>query len=164
MREVLTYPNEELRQTSRPVEDSEFGRPMEEFIEELYTLMDQENGVGLAAPQVGVYKNILVYKTMGEDEETKAYLINPNIVETEGKTLVEEGCLSIPGVFAKVPRAVKITVEAQNIEGETFCKTTDVFSAVIIQHETDHLFGKLFIDRLSLIKRKLLLAQYNQQN
>jgi peptide deformylase len=100
---------------------------------------------------------------MGEEREELAYLINPRIVKTEGKTMNEEGCLSIPGVFAKVERFKKIIVEGQDFYGEPTLKETEVFSSVIIQHESDHLVGKLFVDRLSLIKRKLLLAKYSRQ-
>ena len=163
MKDVLTYPNETLREVCAVVQDDEFGASMEVFVQELWEIMEEEEGVGLAAPQIGVLKNILVYRTMGEEREELAYLINPRIVKTEGKTVNEEGCLSIPGVFAKVERFKKIIVEGQDFYGEPTLKETEAFSSVIIQHESDHLVGKLFVDRLSLIKRKLLLAKYSRQ-
>ena len=164
MRDVLTYPNEELLRMSSPIESPEFGTDMEVFIEEMYRIMEKSNGVGLAAPQVGVHKNVLVYRTVGEDEEKLDYLINPRIVEAHGKIAGEEGCLSIPGVFAKVTRAARITIEAQRADGEVFTKTTDAFSSIIIQHEMDHLIGKLFIYRLSPAKRNALLAKYKREH
>ncbi|OED34586.1 peptide deformylase [PVC group bacterium (ex Bugula neritina AB1)] len=164
LKDILFYPDDVLRKVSSPVESHEFGSPMKKFIEELYSSMDKANGIGLAAPQVGVLKNVLVYKTVGEKEEVNDYLINPKITYTEGNTLVEEGCLSLPGVFAKVPRSVKITIEAQDFEGKPFTKTTECFSSIVIQHETDHLVGKLFVDKLSLMKRKMLLTKYNRNS
>ena len=163
MEDVLTYPNETLREVCSLVQGDDFGSQMEAFIQEMWAIMEEAKGVGLAAPQIGVLKNILVYKTIGEETEKFEYLINPKIVATEGKVFSEEGCLSLPGVFAKVERFKKITVEGQDFQGKPMVKETEAFSSVIIQHESDHLVGKLFIDRLSLIKRKLLLARYRRQ-
>jgi peptide deformylase len=114
-------------------------------------------GSGLAAVQVGVPKRIIVVNTSKEDEEKSWYaLINPEITSKEGNFLSEdEGCLSVPELRANVKRSSKVTVEAQDREGNTFTMEVDGFHAVILQHEIDHLNGILFIDHLSALKRNL---------
>ena len=160
MKDILTYPDERLRQKSIPLEPHEFGSNLKKLINEMYILMDASNGVGLAAPQIGIHLDLFVYKTIGENVEENSYLINPKIIKGQGEIICEEGCLSIPGVFANVKRFREVTVSSLSWEGENLEKTTNTFSSVIIQHEYDHLLGKLFIDHLSLTKKQFLLKKY----
>ena len=119
--------------------------------------MYMDNGIGLAAPQVGISKKIIVVDpTFGDDENSLRDMINPEIIETEKECELEEGCLSIPGVFEMVTRPEKITVKYHDVDGEEHRLEADGLLARVIQHEIDHLEGILFIDRLSTVKRNLL--------
>jgi peptide deformylase len=115
------------------------------------------NGIGLAAPQVGLSKKIVVIDTsFGEDTHSAIQLINPEIVKTEGECILEEGCLSIPGIYEEIARPEKIKVHYYDINGNEQSLEADGLLARVIQHELDHLDGVLFVDRLSTIKRSLL--------
>jgi peptide deformylase len=130
---------------------------IKELVESMFDCMYREAGVGLAAPQVGISRRVFVLDVPGEDgERLKRAFVNPVIVERSGTIVGEEGCLSIPGIRADVKRAARIVVEATDEEGNPFRLAAEGLPSRAIQHETDHLDGILFVDRLSPIHRKLL--------
>jgi len=130
---------------------------IKELVESMFDCMYLEAGVGLAAPQVGVLSRVFVVDVPnGNGERIKRAFVNPVIVERTGTTVGEEGCLSIPGIRADVKRAARIVVEAADEDGTPFRLEAEGLLSRAIQHETDHLDGVLFVDRLSAIKRKLL--------
>jgi len=137
---------------------TEFDTPeLHKFIEDMFESMYAAKGVGLAAPQIGVGKKIAVIDTSnGEDPEAKLVIINPKIVNVEGKQDGEEGCLSIPGFREQVRRGKRVTVRAQNLKGEAFDQTGEDLLARAFQHETDHLYGRLYITHISALKRDLM--------
>ena len=137
---------------------TEFDTPeLHKFIEDMFESMYAAKGVGLAAPQIGVGKKIAVIDTSnGEDPEAKLVIINPKIVKVEGKQDGEEGCLSIPGFREQVRRGKRVTVRAQNVKGEAFDHTGEDLLARAFQHETDHLYGRLYITHISALKRDLM--------
>jgi peptide deformylase len=136
----------------------EFDTPeLNKFLEDMFESMYAAKGVGLAAPQIGVSKKIAVIDcSNGENEADKIVIINPRIVKVEGKQEGEEGCLSIPGFREQVKRAKRVTVVAQNAKGEEFEKTGEDLLARAFLHETDHLYGKLYIGHISALKRDLM--------
>ena len=136
----------------------EFDTPeLHKLIPDMFESMYAAKGVGLAAPQIGISKRIAVIDcSVGEDEKDKIVLINPVIVKTEGAQTEEEGCLSIPGFREQVRRAKKVTVRAQDITGKEFVMTGEDLLARAFLHETDHLHGKLYITRISALKRDLI--------
>ncbi|MFC1651068.1 peptide deformylase [Candidatus Latescibacterota bacterium] len=136
---------------------SDFDKDLVEIVDNMIETMYRDNGIGLAAPQVGISKKIIVVDpTFGDEENSLRNLINPEITETEDECELEEGCLSIPGVFEFVSRPEKITVKYQDIEGKEHKLEAGGLLSRVIQHEIDHLEGILFIDRLSTVKRNLL--------
>jgi peptide deformylase len=143
----------------REAEDvREFDTPeLHQFIEDMFESMYAAKGVGLAAPQIGVGRKIAVIDiSNGENPEDKLVLINPRILKTEGKQVGEEGCLSIPGFREQVRRAKHVTVRAQNTKGEEFEVTGEDLLARAFLHETDHLYGRLYITHISALKRDLM--------
>jgi peptide deformylase len=123
----------------------------------MFESMYASKGVGLAAPQIGISRRIAVIDlSLGEDPAQKLVLINPEIVRSEGKLVTEEGCLSVPGFREPVKRSAVVTARAQNAKGETFEVTGDDLLARALQHETDHLNGKLYLSHLSALKRDLI--------
>ena len=140
---VLTLGDELLRQKSEPVE--EVTPEIKALAEEMFTTMIQEQGVGLAAPQVGILKRMFV---LIADDDVRRVFINPQIISTSTEVSeYEEGCLSIPKVYEKITRPVKVTVQALNENGKPFTLEADGLLARIIQHEYDHLEGVLYIDK-----------------
>ena len=139
-------------------EINEFGTPeLEKLDADMFESMYVAKGVGLAAPQIGIGKKIAVIDcSVGENEEEKIVIINPQIIHTEGKEKVEEGCLSIPGFREQVTRPFKATVRAKNPKGETFEMTGEGLLARAFLHETDHLNGRLYINHISRLKRDLI--------
>ena len=137
---------------------NEFNTPeLDQFIEEMFESMYAAKGVGLAAPQIGVGRKIAVIDcSNGENPEEKLVLINPKIIKTEGRQEGEEGCLSIPGFREQVRRAKRVTVQARNLKGEEFEMTGEDLLARAFLHETDHLYGKLYISHISALKRDLM--------
>jgi peptide deformylase len=143
----------------REAEDvSEFNNPeLDKFLEDMFESMYAAKGVGLAAPQIGFGRKIAVIDcSNGERPEEKLVLINPTIVRVDGKQDGEEGCLSIPGFREQVRRGKRVTVRAQNAQGELFEKTGEDLLARAFLHETDHLYGKLYISHISALKRDLM--------
>jgi peptide deformylase len=147
-----------LRRVCDPVGDID--GELREFIDQMFDAMRLGKGVGLAAPQVG--RTIRLFVTYAPGDKPRAF-INPEIVQTSPEEAVfEEGCLSIPGVYADVKRSAAIRIQAYNEKGRPFALDADDFLARVILHEYDHLDGKLFIDKLSDMKRERLLKQYEK--
>lgn len=160
---ILEVPNPLLKQRSKPVEEitPEIQKTLDDMLETMY----QANGVGLAAPQVGILKRMLVIDAAGKDEEPNpVFVINPEITKkSEELQECEEGCLSVPDQYAKVVRPAAITVEYLNKNGEKVVADLDGFMAVVFQHEIDHLDGILYVDHLSSLKRKMLLKKLEKE-
>jgi peptide deformylase len=137
---------------------AEFDTPeLLKFLDDMFESMYAAKGVGLAAPQIGVGKKIAVIDVSnGEDPQAKLVLINPKIVKIEGKQEGEEGCLSIPGFREQVRRGKRVTVRAQDAKGEEFEMTGEDLLARAFLHETDHLYGRLYITHISALKRDLM--------
>jgi len=137
---------------------TEFDTPeLHKFIDDMFESMYAAKGVGLAAPQIGVGKKIAVIDTTnGENPEAKLVIINPKIIAVEGRQDGEEGCLSIPGFREQVRRGKRVTVRAQNVKGEEFEHTGEDLLARALLHETDHLYGRLYITHISTLKRDLM--------
>lgn len=130
------------------------------FIDDLFETMDAADGVGLAANQVGEAVRVAVVDADGH----RIALVNPRITEASGRAVQEEGCLSIPEVFAEVTRAARVRLEALDREGTPYVLEADGLLARAIQHEVDHLDGILFLDHLSPLKRQLLVTRYKRDN
>lgn len=151
--EILEFPDPRLRTVAQPVKAVD-GKLIE-FADRMLETMYQAPGIGLAATQVNFHKRMIVIDT-SENQDQPILLINPTIVESEGEIEVPEGCLSIPGFYEPVERFEKVRVEAIGRDGEPFTLDADELLAVCIQHEMDHLEGKLFVDYLSNTKRQLI--------
>ena len=136
----------------------EFDTPeLHQFIEDMFESMYAAKGVGLAAPQIGFGRKIAVIDVSnGENPDDKLVLINPKVVKTEGKQVGEEGCLSIPTFREQVRRAKRVTIRARDVKGEEYEKTGEDLLARAFQHETDHLYGRLYITHISALKRDLM--------
>ncbi len=149
--DILRFPDPRLREKAHPVQevDDEIRRLVDDMFETMY----QAPGIGLAAIQVNVHKQVVVID-VSEEKNQPLCLINPEILDREGQISCEEGCLSVPGVFDNVTRAEQIRVRAIDREGAPFEMDAEGLLAVCIQHEIDHLQGKLFVDYLSNLKRQ----------
>lgn len=147
-----------LRQRSQEVGtvDDEVRR----LIDDMYETMDAARGVGLAANQVGVARRVAVV----DADEDRFAMIDPVILESEGRAAAEEGCLSIPEIYGDVSRPDRVVIEATDRDGNRYRKEATGLKARAIQHEIDHLDGILFLDHLSLIKRQMLLARYRREH
>lgn len=153
--EVKTFPDKVLRKIAKPVTD--INDEIITLLNNMVETMHAQNGVGLAAPQVGISKRIIVADPSGgEDESMIMRLINPEITAEYGEQLGEEGCLSVPGEYESVRRAEAVSIEAMDEKGDKFSMKAEGFLARILQHEIDHLDGKLFIDRIPSFKRDTL--------
>lgn len=148
---ILEFPDERLRK--KAVDVKTVDRNIKKLVDDMLETMYSAKGIGLAATQVNVHQRIVVID-ISEDKNTPLCLINPEIIEKEGTEESEEGCLSVPGFFEKVKRAEKIKVKALDKEGNSFEFEADDLLAVCIQHELDHLEGKLFVDYISSLKRE----------
>jgi peptide deformylase len=158
IRPIVKFPDPILQQKAEPV--TEFNQELETLVEDMFESMYDAQGIGLAAPQIGVSKRITVIDLSNKAKpEDKLVLINPEITFTEGKQFSEEGCLSLPEIREKVKRAAKVKVRAQNVKGEWFETEGEELLARCFLHEIDHLDGILFLFRLSLLKRDLLLRK-----
>jgi len=149
---VLHLPDPRLRNVAQPVTD--FGPELQKLIDDMYETMYHEKGIGLAATQIGIAKRLAVID-VSQERNQRLCIINPEILTREGSELMEEGCLSVPGIYDKAPRAVRVKMRALDRQGKSFELETDGLLAHCIQHEIDHLNGKLFIDYLSPLKRKM---------
>jgi peptide deformylase len=146
-----------LREETKPVDT--FTPELRQLIDDMFETMHAAHGVGLAAPQVGRTERLTVLDVHGE----RHVLINPEIVEREGTIKWEEGCLSIPDLYGDVSRAARVVVEAIDAEGKPVRVEGTELLGVCLQHEIDHLHGKLFIDHLSFLKRQKLLAEWDEK-
>ena len=158
--DVLHFPDPRLRTHAKPVKQVD--NAIRKIVSDMFDTMYKAPGVGLAATQVNIHKQIIVID-ITEEKNQPVCLINQKILELNGTQSIEEGCLSVPGVFEKVKRAENITVQALNQQGESFTLTTDGVLAVCIQHEMDHLEGKLFVDHLSSLKRQRIRKKLAKQ-
>ncbi|MCR5347799.1 MAG: peptide deformylase [Fretibacterium sp.] len=155
--DILRYPNPLLKKTTEPV--TAFDEELAGFVEKLYAAMRAHDGVGLAAPQVGVLKKLAVVEYEG-----KSYtLINPRVLEKRGEQEGEEGCLSFPGVYAMVKRPEWVRIEFQDMEGQMHVTEAEGFLARAFLHEMDHLDGHLFIDYLTPLKRGAIRKKMMKQ-
>ena len=157
---ILEYPDPRLRTKAVPVAevDATVRRLADDMLETMYAA----KGVGLAASQVDVHKRLLVLDVSDTRDQPMAF-INPEILEAEGSAPGEEGCLSLPGIYDKLERAARIRVRALDRNGEPFELEADGMLAVCIQHEMDHLEGKLFVDYLSELKRQLIRRRLQKE-
>ncbi|WP_057830127.1 peptide deformylase [Colwellia sp. TT2012] len=153
---ILTAPNDKLLKPATPVADV---TKIQGLIDDLFeTMYDTDDGIGLAATQVGRGEAVVVID-ISENRDEPLVLVNPEIVSGEEKAKGEEGCLSVPGYYAEVERFTKVTVAALDREGKKITITSDDFLAIAMQHEIDHLKGKLFIDYLSPLKKQVALKK-----
>lgn len=158
---VLHFPDPRLRKKARPVAavDSDIRQLSKDMLETMYA----EEGIGLAATQVNIQKRVVVMDLSAE-RDSPVTLVNPEVLQKSGTEEMEEGCLSVPGYSDLVQRAERITYRYLNLDGELVEDETDGLRAVCIQHEIDHLDGKLFIDYLSPIKKQRLRKKIEKQN
>lgn len=171
---ILTFPDPRLREVSKPVK--KFTAELKKLAQDMLETMYDAPGIGLAAPQVGELIRMLVIDTRPRDEKGHRHqsedmteleksinqplvLINPEIVNSKGKTTYDEGCLSVPTFFETVERSEYVEVKAQDLDGKEFIIKTDGLLGICIQHEMDHLEGTLFIDHLSFIKSNKIKSQ-----
>jgi len=157
---ILEYPDPRLRNKAQPV--TVFDAALQALIDDMFQTMYDAPGIGLAATQVNVHKQLLVLD-VSEEKDAPLVLINPKIAGQEGSQVYQEGCLSVPGIYADVERADRITVEALDRHGKPLNFAADGLLAVCIQHEMDHLIGKLFVDYLSPLKRELVRRKLEKQ-
>ena len=157
---ILEFPDPRLRTKAVPV--TAFDAALKQLSEDMLETMYEAPGIGLAATQVNVHRQLLVLD-VSEEKNQPMVLVNPKITAKEGTQVYQEGCLSVPGIFADVERADRIHVEAQDAEGNALSFDADGLLAVCIQHEMDHLAGKLFVDYLSPLKRELVKKKLEKQ-
>ena len=156
--QVVKYPDPVLAKKGAPV--TVFDDALRRLVDEMFESMYAAQGIGLAAPQIGISKQLTVIDiSFKKNPEEKIVLINPEVVATEGRQFEEEGCLSLPEIREKVHRAARGKVKAQNEHGEWFETEGEELLARAFQHEIDHLHGVLFIDHLSRLKRELVLRK-----
>jgi peptide deformylase len=155
---ILKYPDPVLSQPGEPV--TEFDSNLRKLVADMFETMYAAQGIGLAAPQVGVSKRLTVIDlSLGKDPAAKLVLINPEITFSEGKLYEEEGCLSFPEIREKVVRAAKVKIRAQDEHGKWFEMDGEELMSRCMQHEIDHLDGVLFLFRMSALKRSLNLRK-----
>ena len=157
---ILEYPDPRLRKKAAPV--TAVNAAMRQLADDMLHTMYAAKGVGLAATQVDVHKRLIVLD-VSEERDRPLVLINPELLSLEGLGQGEEGCLSLPGIYDKLTRATHIRVRALNLEGQSFEMDAEGLLAVCIQHEMDHLEGKLFVDYLSELKRQLIRRRLNKE-
>lgn len=157
---VLEYPDPRLRTVAKPV--AEVTPEIRQLIRDMAETMYAAPGIGLAATQVDFHQQIIVID-ISETKDALLVLINPEIIERSGEVYGEEGCLSVPGYYDEIKRAEAITVRAMNEDGNRYEFDTDGLLAVCVQHEIDHLQGKVFVDYLSPLKRSRIVAKLRKQ-
>ena len=152
---ILKYGREVLERPTQPV--TAFDEKLAQLVRDMFESMYAAQGVGLAAPQIGIPLQLAVIDiTSGEDPKQKVVLVNPKILRVSGKQTQEEGCLSLPGLRSTVTRPKSVTIRAQDATGKWFEKTSEDLLARAFSHEIDHLNGKVFIQHLSVLKRDLI--------
>jgi len=157
---ILTFPDNRLRNKAKPVDSIDDS--IRTLVADMFETMYAAPGIGLAAVQVGVAKQVVTID-ISDDNSQPLCLINAEIIEADGDSVMDEGCLSVPGVTEAVKRAAHVRVRAQNQHGEHFELEADELLAVCIQHELDHLKGKLFVDYLSSLKRNRVRKKLEKQ-
>lgn len=153
---ILHYPDERLHTVAKPVQ--QIDDALQRLIDDMAETMYAAPGIGLAATQVDVHKQLLVIDISEERNDLRVF-INPKIVAQEGATTYEEGCLSVPGIYEKVDRYEKVRVEALDRQGSPFSLDADGLMAICIQHEMDHLLGRVFVEKLSRLKQSRILTK-----
>ena len=155
VREIVKFGSQVLRRKAAPVEAID--EAVKTLVQDLFDSMQSAAGVGLAAPQIGVLRRVNVIEVSAQEEDKPPIaLVNPRILGTAGTVVAEEGCLSLPDLYGEVKRAAQIEVEALDVRGESFRCAAAGYYARALQHEIDHLDGKLFIDYISPLKRQLM--------
>lgn len=157
---ILRYPDPRLYEKAAPV--AEVDESVRALVRNMAETMYAAPGVGLAATQVDVPKRVIVIDA-SENRNELLVLINPEIVSREGTQYCEEGCLSVPGIYEPVERAERVTVRAMGLDGKSFTLTAEKLLAICIQHELDHLEGKVFVDYLSRLKQQRIKARLQKQ-
>jgi peptide deformylase len=157
---ILHYPDPRLHKVAAPVPAVD--NRIRQLIQDMAETMYAAPGIGLAASQVDVHERVLIIDISEARNELQAF-VNPQIIEASGEAECEEGCLSVPGIFEKVQRAERIKVRALNAQGEEFILSAEGLLAVCIQHEIDHLEGKVFVEYLSRLKQRRIVAKLKKQ-
>ncbi|MDO4908093.1 peptide deformylase [Neisseria sp.] len=157
---ILQYPDERLHTIAKPVVEID-GR-IKTLVADMFETMYEARGIGLAATQVDVHERVVVMD-LTEDKSEPRVFINPVITHKDGETTYEEGCLSVPGIYDTVTRAERVTVEALNENGEKFTLEADGLLAICIQHELDHLMGKVFVEHLSQLKQNRIKTKLKKR-
>ncbi len=157
IRKITEYPEEVLAQIGKPVE--KFDEELEKLCEDMFETMYDADGVGLAAPQIGLNLRLFVM----DCEDIKLVAANPEIIASEGEQSSSEGCLSVGKVPAVVIRPAKATLRAQNLKGEWFEREAEGYAARCFLHETDHCDGKLFIDHLPKMRREMIITKFKKE-
>ncbi|MCX7988734.1 MAG: peptide deformylase [Thermodesulfovibrio sp.] len=159
--EIRKYPDEILKKKALPI--TEIDKNIQKLIDDMIETMYKANGVGLAAPQVGVSQRLIVVDTSSREEnQSLIVLINPEIINSEGEVLSEEGCLSLPGFTTRLKRGEKILVRGLDRKGKEIEIYAEGLFSRALQHEIDHLNGMLLIDRISPLKRELFRRRYQK--
>ncbi|MEE8387451.1 MAG: peptide deformylase [Acidiferrobacterales bacterium] len=151
LRDILQYPDTRLRTVAKPVES--FGDDIWQLVTDMTDTIYDAPGIGLAATQIDVHLRVIVIDITPDQSDLHVF-INPQLIDLQGKTVTEEGCLSVPGVFEDVHRAERVRVKALDVDGKPYELDVDGLLAVCIQHEIDHLDGKVFVDYLSPLKQQ----------
>ena len=159
---ILEFPDPRLRTVAKPVEPARIDPAFQRLLDDMFETMYAAPGIGLAASQVDVHQRFMVIDVSESKNEPLVFL-NPRIVAQDGVQTCQEGCLSVPGIYADVKRAERITVQALDRQGQSFELQADGLLAVCIQHEMDHLDGKLFVDYLSPLKRDMVKRKLAKQ-
>jgi peptide deformylase len=155
VREILVWPDPVLKKKASPV--AKVDDSVRALVRDMFETMYAADGVGLAAPQIGILKNIIVLDTTPRQPESKPIaMVNPEILSLEGQATYTEGCLSIPGEAEDVDRAARVKVKFLDPEGQEQVLDCDGLLAIAVQHEVDHLLGTVFVDRISPLKRELI--------
>ena len=167
--DIVIYPDKRLKLISKEV--TEFNAELHELLEDMYDTMFSKKGVGLAAIQIGVDKRVLIINLPDEDDEDAVpskedtlEIINPVFIKKEGSCKHQEGCLSIPKVYEDIERAEHVVLEYQDRHGKKHTIDNNEFLAIALQHEIDHLDGKVFIEKLSFIKRKKFEKEWKKRS
>lgn len=165
VRDIVVYPDKRLKMVSREVEN--FDTSLHTLLDDMYETMIAKKGVGLAAIQVGIDLRVLIINIPDEEglqpKENTLEVINPTFVLQEGCTKFQEGCLSVPGVYEEVERFSKVAINYQDRDGNVCTIADDDFLSIAIQHEIDHLDGKVFIEKLSILKRKKFEKEWKKR-
>ena len=158
IRKILIFPDPELRKVAKEV--TKFDSELKKFADDLLETMYKNNGIGLAAIQIGIPKRIIVADVSKEKNQPHVF-VNPNIkvLDEKEKGSYDEGCLSIPGFYEEVVRPIKVEINFQNLEGENKILSPKGLLGVVVQHETDHLEGKLMVDYISSFKRQRIRSK-----